>query len=145
MLTTNEVLAAFDAIGDPSTRNQVLKQKLYQGEHSYEEIATAIEFAIQEGYLSMTSDGFISRAASFCIARFSLTRAGETYIAHGNSDGSWLVAENNGRMLAPPGSTHSTPMKIIKAGQSAAPERIAADLAEWARGCFGAGVIIESL
>ncbi|WP_458765928.1 hypothetical protein [Cupriavidus basilensis] len=147
MLSVNEVLEAFDAVGDQSMHNQVLKYKLRDGGYSEDEIASAIEAAILEGRLVMKAGGYICRpaVAVSCIARFSLNSAGKTCIASCNSDGSWVVAEIDGRVLAAPGSVHPSPMRVITVGHSVGPEHIAADLAAWAHGHFGAGVSIEAL
>ncbi|NKA72535.1 hypothetical protein GO285_01408 [Ralstonia solanacearum] len=122
--------------------NQVLKQKLAEYGHDHDEIASAIEEAIKAGALAFTATGFLRRPPN-CVARFRLTFGEKKYVANGHSDGSWLVAEDTGRVLAAAGAPHPTPMKIVARGQSAIPEKIAADLAEWARGHFGPDVIIE--
>ncbi|NWK46023.1 hypothetical protein [Ralstonia pickettii] len=142
MLTTNEVLSAFDAVGDASMHNQVLKQKLAEYGYDHDEIASAIEEAIRTGALVFAATGFLTRSPT-CVARFRLVSGEKKFVANGHSDGSWLVAEDAGRVLAAPGAQHPTPMKIVARGQSEAPENIAADFAEWARGHFGPDVIIE--
>lgn len=142
MLTTNEVLCAFDAVGDASMHNQVLMQRLAADGHDPGEIASAIEAAISAGQLALTTAGFIRRPPA-CVVQFRLTIGEQKYVANGHSDGSWLVAEDNGRVLAAPGATNPRPMKVVAHRQSGSPEKIAGDLAEWARGHFGPDVIIE--
>lgn len=145
MLTTDEVLDAFDAIGDSSMHNQVLKNELNQRGYGHDAVASAIEAVIAGGQLVMTPDGFVGRPAVSCVARFKLSTAEKNYIVHGNSDGSWLVAEYGDRVLAVAGASHPSPMKIIKTGKSATPEEIAVDLGTWARSQFGPDILIESI
>lgn len=91
----------------------------------------------------MTSNGSSNQPAPTCVSRYRWVAKGKTYIVHANSDGSWYVAECDGRILAPQGSTHPNPMKIIKAGKSVGPEDIAADLTAWVQGEFGTDVRIK--
>ncbi|PLC40018.1 hypothetical protein C0Q88_25325 [Ralstonia pickettii] len=145
MLTTDEVLDAFDAIGDSSMHNQVLKNELNQRGYEHDAVASAIEAAIAGAQLVMTPDGFVSRSSVSCVARFKLTTTEKSYLVHGNSDGSWVVAEYGDRVLAGAGVPHPSPMKVIKTGQSTTPGEIAVNVGTWARSQFGPDVLIESI
>lgn len=147
MLTPKEVIRAFDAIGDRVMHVQVLKHQLSTEGHDQDDIAAAIESAIENGLLSLASGGLIQRPepASVVRLRLRLTSGERAYFAHGHADGTWLVAEDNGRLLAAAGTPHPTPTQIIKVGQSDSVAQIAADIAQWARSRFGDDVTIESL
>jgi hypothetical protein len=67
-----------------------------------------------------------------CVVRFRLEAGDVDLLVHGHNDGSWNVSEGKGRTLAAAGSPNPDPQTVVKIGQSDSPEKIEADVIEWA-------------